>query len=186
MTVQEGHESPYLHWLIRKNGLTRYSRLCSILFHSRFYSRIPMDDNRAGDGLYMRNAYISSHALNTDPLTYHLDGECSVLEFLIAFADRVEEAVSYTHDRRYWLSYFLTNMGLIDFDDRFFEDNPGRELDIESAVDERVHILLDRRYAPNGCNGGLFVMKDPNVDIRPMEYWWQMQHYVQERYMPRD
>lgn len=176
----------YLQWIINKTGLTRYTHLSRVLFDVPFRSCIRMDENRASDGLYMREEYIDRHPGSEYGVSCHLDGQCSVLEFLVSFSDRVEEATSYRHDRRYWVSYFLENMGLIGFDDRYFADNPDREPDVEGAIAERLSRTLDRRYSHDGSHGGLFVLRRPPCDLRNVEYWWQMQYYVLERYMPKD
>lgn len=176
----------YLQWIINTTGLKRYGRLSAILFNVPFRSRIHMDENRAADGLYMREEYIDRHQGSEYDISCHLDGHCSVLEFLVSFSDRVEEATSYRHDRRYWVSYFLRNMGLIDFDDRYFADNPGREGYVVESVMERLSKTLDRRYSYDGSHGGLFILRKPPCDLRNVEYWWQMQYYVLERYMPKD
>lgn len=176
----------YLRWIISNYGLERYSRLSRILFGIPFRSMVSMDVNRASDGIYMREDYIDHHPGSEYEVSCHLDGECSVLEFLTSFAARVDEATSYRKTRIQWVSYFIRNMGLIEFDDRFFGDNPERDDELECAVDERVARTLDRRYNYDGSNGGLFVLRKPPCDLRTVEYWWQMQYYVLERHMPRD
>lgn len=180
------HLESYLTWIVEQYGLRLYRHLVLKLFDIPFHSAIRMDANRASDGIYMREEFIDHHPGSEYDVSSHLEGECSVLEFLAAFASRIDEATSYRKSQTQWMSYFLKNLGLIGFNDRFYADNPDRINDVNDAVAERVDRMLNRRYSYDGSHGGLFVLKSPPCDLRKVEYWWQMQYYVLERYMPRD
>ena len=176
-SVQNAHPiDAYFEWLVERTGCETYRGLLDILFHIPFWYSIAMDANRAEDGLYLRVLYGDQH----DCTIEHLAGSCSVLEFLIALSDRVDQLTSYEHDPAYWFSYFLNNTKLDKYTDEYFDTHI--LYDIECDVDDRLHILLDHRYRYDGSNGGLFVCHKPEHDMRRVEVWWQMQYWLIEHF----
>lgn len=166
----------YFEWLVDLTGCDDSKAMLNILHHIPFRSPVPMDGNRAEDGLYLRVLYDNDHNVEVR----HLDGSCSVLEFLIGMADRVNHYSSYERDPGHWFRVFLHNMGI----ERYTDDLFSKEIayDVERVIYDRVDILLDRRYSSDGSGGGLFVVDDPPHDMRTAEYWWQMQYWLIENY----
>ena len=99
---------------------------------------------------------------------------CSVLEMLIALAFRCEEHIMTDPDignrMGQWFWNMIVSLGLDAMDDsRFHED--------------RADYILDRferrDYEPNGA-GGLFTLNRPAEDMRRLDIWYQLMHYLQE------
>ncbi|MCR4581054.1 MAG: hypothetical protein K5666_00895, partial [Bacilli bacterium] len=150
-------------------------KLLQSLHNTPFWwsNKIPNDENRYKDGIDLR--YRFGYEYNYDSIIIHneLDVcECSVLEMLIALAMRCEDEIMYdsSYGPRYerWFHLMLENMGLSNItNDNFDED----------YVMDRVEIMLNRRYSPNGENGGLFVV-ETEYDLRTVEIWYQCMWYL--------
>lgn len=166
----------YFEWLYNsvcdKKSLRgkSYKKLFMFLHNTEFRYSIPMDENRAIDGLDLRYRF----ALNGDYgfITDSLDGPCSVLEMMIALAIRCEEHIMDDPDigdrTGKWFWDMIDNLGLISMSDSRFD---------RRYVNEQVSIFLDREYEPNG-NGGLFTVKNSGYDLRYVEIWYQMCWYL--------
>lgn len=166
----------YFEWLYNsvcdKKSLRgkSYKKLFMFLHNTEFRYSIPMDENRAIDGLDLRYRF----AQNGDYgfITDSLDGPCSVLEMMIALAIRCEEHIMDDPDigdrTGKWFWDMIDNLGLISMSDSRFD---------RRYVNEQVSIFLDREYEPNG-NGGLFTVKNSGYDLRYVEIWYQMCWYL--------
>lgn len=64
------------------------NRLCWALFNTEFQWDIPMDKNRAADGLDLRKQYEWSHKVKN-----LLPEWCSALEMMVALCDRIETEI---------------------------------------------------------------------------------------------
>ena len=106
----------YLTSLIDNSGkVFEYSYLLEYLYNCQFVwlSNIPLDENRAIDGMQLRTSYAKllspqdvgmfSEAVFNKP--------CSMLEMLVAFADRLTYVVS-SLDRSNYFWLFIENLGL--------------------------------------------------------------------------
>ena len=103
---------------------------------------------------------------------------CSVLEFLVALAERVNDVLAIVPvDEAF--SMFLENMDLTRCSDDWFLN----QRDPECYIQDRCDIMMDRQYRPDGSGGGLFIVHD-DKDIRPSEWWWQMQYWLNEQHIP--
>ena len=184
-TIVEGSERvQYLTHLIRKMEIEDYTELADILFDIPFYSPIPMDANRSGDGIYMRETFIEEnttpeHPEEYDALSNHLNCECSMLEFLVTFAERTEDQMSYVNPPQYWFRYFIKNLGLAYFSDDNFKKERNA-LDFYMAIDDRIERFLERDYNYDGSGGGIIIIRNPPCDLRTTAYWWQLQYLVAE------
>lgn len=164
------YEDRYFEWLIDKiehNGLAKnHYSLLEELHEIDFVWSVPNDDNRSIDGEHLRDRY---------GWDGHFSG-CSVLEMLIALAERCEFNIMGEpgdEDRTYkWFWEMLDNLGLLYFDDDHYDS---------AAVNSIVRKWLDRKYSPNG-KGGLFPLKRPAKDQRKVEIWFQMCAYLDENY----
>ena len=174
----------YFEWLCNfinddQSRIDRYWKLLRLLYQERFTVLIPMDSNRAQDGLDMRDRYVDTvHNGNVavrNDLASYLDGYCSILEMMVALSDRCEIDImgndSLGDRRPKWFWTMIRNLGLDDMDDRHFDS--GKVLD---AVD----IFLNREYSYDGSHGGLFVVRHPRKDMRNAEIWYQMLWYLDE------
>lgn len=144
-----------------------YHQLFEYLYSVEFYWTIPMDRNRALDGIDLRDKYGCSNDI--------LDEPCSVLEMLIGLAARMENQFMTNYDEGdrtgQWFWMMLTNLGLNRLDDDNFD---------EETADYFTYRFLNRGYEPNGEGGGLFVVERPFQDLRDVDIWTQMNWYLGE------
>lgn len=171
----------YFHWLCELVGVEQEERsywvLAKDLHRMPFYSLIPHDENRASDGIALREEYLSE--IN-GPRYLRLDlGECTMLEMLIALSRRMDYETAdpvYEQDNTAVLFWeMIDNLGLIEYDDASYADVRNR-----IRVSEILNNLIRRRYHRNG-RGGLFPLKRPSCDQRKVEIWYQMNAYLMEK-----
>ena len=161
----------YFHWLadmvnidLEEEPELSYLFLMRALFKKEFYWTIDFDEHRAMDGLYLREVFFDSK----------MDfGPCSVLEMLVALASRCDQDLLGDEENctDEWFWDMITNLGLDVFVDTEFDPYA-----IEIILDR----WLDRDYDQNGC-GGLFYTDDPDIDMRNLEIWSQLQIYAMEK-----
>lgn len=174
-----GNSSPffnpsYIYWLRKRAGIDEYVDLSMSIAAIPFRSGIMMDRNRIMDGEQLRTIYsdFTGRRLNSD-----IRG-CSVLEFLVALADRVNDVLA-TIPVNEAFHMFMDNMDISRCTDDWFL----RQRDPECYIQDRCDVMMDRIYEPDGSNGGLFIVHGPK-DIRPSEWWWQMQYWLNEQHIP--
>ena len=133
---------------------------------------VPLDENRAVDGLDLRETFINS--LGKISIGPQDDLPCSILEMLIALAMRCNDWIICDVDDHYseWFWTFLDNLGLLVYDDRRYNS---------SKVDDILRKWLDREYRFDG-SGGLFPLANPEIDQRMIEIWSQLVYYLDENY----
>lgn len=169
--MKEPIDDAYLTWLSAKvtlgDDLSRsYSRLLEAMYNFEFVWQMIGDDNRAEDGLDLRSDFLIAARLDDNP-NWHSVG-CSVLEMMIALADRADWQSDIDMPTWFWI--FVTNLGLGDYqDDNFNED----------AVTEILYNLVWRDYEFNG-DGGMFPLREPQEDQREVEIWYQFSAYLAE------
>lgn len=174
-----GNSSPffnpsYIYWLRKRAGIDEYVDLSMSIAAIPFRSGIMMDRNRVMDGEQLRTIYsdFTGRRINSD-----IRG-CSVLEFLVALADRVNDVLA-TIPVNEAFRMFMDNMDISRCTDDWFL----RQRDPECYIQDRCDVMMDRIYEPDGSNGGLFIVHGPK-DIRPSEWWWQMQYWLNEQHIP--
>lgn len=169
----------YFGWMYQLVADDRYAKsyrkLFSKLHDTEFIFLIPMDGNRAEDGVDLRyrfgreNGYIDAVVANL------LDNmPCSVLEMMIALSIRCEENIMDNPDigdrTGEWFWDMISSLGLLSMDDGHYD---------EKYVDDILTRFLERDYAPDG-KGGLFSVKGSSVDMRNVEIWYQLCTYLQK------
>jgi hypothetical protein len=135
---------------------------------------IPMDENRALNGIDMRWRYICDKDYFSSVLD-DLDGPCSVLEMMIALSFKCEEFMDdpAIGDRfAQWFWHMMVSLGIGGMDDRSFN---------KRKVEAIITRFLNRDYEPNG-RGGLFTIRSCDQDLRNVEIWNQMCWYLDEYY----
>lgn len=85
----------YFHWLLKfiGNGYCRknsYFELLKYLFNTDYCWSVPMDENRAVDGIDLRHRFVVECNENQEASYVYLYGPPSVLEVLIALSIRME------------------------------------------------------------------------------------------------
>lgn len=150
-----------------------YFKLFRLLFETEFYYILPMDSNRAEDGIGLR--YRFGYEQNIDPriIASELDYRpCSVLEMIVALVVRCEEHIMVNLEvgNRFgrWFWNILHNLGLDYMDDDHFDYNTAHDI---------LRDFLERHYGPHG-EGGLVYLPDSRDDLRRVDIWYQMMRYL--------
>lgn len=163
----------YVEWLQEKvndGKHDNYNRLMTMLASIDFFYLLSMDENRAKDGIGLRELYSAEHGVGF-VFNYR---PCSILEMMIALAMRCDLEIMYDFEvgsqASKWFWSMIDNLGLSAYDDEHFD---------EDAVALTLHKLLYREYGSHG-EGGLFYVRNPRRDLRDVDIWYQMQWYLVE------
>lgn len=175
MAMNPASLSKYLHNIIRLVYDNRfgkpYNELMYYLYSREFTWTIPMDINRAKDGLALREKYGYPESPDNG-----YSEPCSVLEMLIALACRIENQLKTNYEEGdrtgQWFWIMITNLGLNEMDDEHFNSE---------VAEFMVNRFLNRDYKFNGEGGALFVVDNPGRDMREVEIWFQMNWYISEQ-----
>ena len=166
----------YFDWMYNLVCRNRYSKdisfkkVFSYLNDTKFTYSIRMDLNRAKDGTELRRRYANEFKIAN--IYDRICGPCSVLEMMIALAIRCEETImddeNFGDRTDQWFWDMMKNLGLGHMDDDEFD---------EEYVSDVVTRFLNRDYEPDG-RGGLFFIRNCDVDLRDVEIWIQMLWYL--------
>lgn len=172
--MSEPIESLYFNWLRAKvTDLNTppylYLDLMKVMYRTEFNWWIVGDRNRLEDGKELREHFLNETGETYDERWFR--APCSVLEVLIAFANRAAFQTDETPTT--WFYQFLINLEL----DNFREITDDEEMDIVSHVLER---WIWRAYDESGY-GGLFPLREPKEDQRRIELWYQFFAYLDDQ-----
>lgn len=161
----------WLRDLVRTPGPS-HDILFDIAWVTHYEYSVPNDDNRAQDGLKLRERFEYETSIRLPDL-----GECRILEFLIALAIRLNESV-YNHEdpnqEPSWFWMLIVHLELNEYDDSYDFTR------IHGEIQDVFARLNRREYDSDGGNGGLFPLANPTQDQRDVEIWYQMMAYLQE------
>lgn len=168
----------YFEWLSyvvcgeQYEGGVSYRKLLTHLHEVEFTYILPMDENRAGNGINLRYRWALDIDEDTDYILDVLDGPCSVLEMMVALALHCEENImddpKYGNRTGQWFWGMVNNLGLGAMYDKLYD---------ERYVDEVITRFLNREYERDG-RGGLFTIKNCKYDLRDVEIWHQLSWYL--------
>lgn len=168
------NDKRYFNWLckmVKLDKITTHTKILNKLNNSPFtYIKtnvlLSRDSSREDDGLELRSEFIEDSRTNIT----NIEGECSILEMLIALARRIDDLCNETVDNKipHYFSRLVYNLGLWKYDDDHWN---------EEEVDNILKIFLTRKYDKNG-NGGLFPIPNYNGDMRKIDIAMQMHHYL--------
>ncbi len=169
----------YFDWMCQLVGHGKcaqglsYQKLLHHLNSIDFYYILPMDENRAEDGVDLRYRFGYEKQYKGPEIASCLDTHpCSVLEMLVALALRCEEHIMDDPDvgnrTGLWFWEMISSLGLKSMSDAQFD---------RTVVDKAIFRFMDRRYKQNG-QGGLFTVEHCKYDMRTVEIWWQMNWYL--------
>lgn len=180
----------YLKWMLDRIGFNkkRYYRLVRYLHSVPFEvsGEALMDENRAGDGLYLRKyffrdmgivGYDSGYGCTGGDVDF--DRGCSVAEMLVAFAERINEEYlgfdygGFAHPDRIFMM-FLTNLRLDEYTSGEYRRRSSAS--IEREIDEKLSVFMGRMYKNDGV-GGLFPLRRSVSGYNKMELFRQMNIY---------
>ena len=176
MTFKDRIKNEYFEWMydLVCNDMyaedISYRKLLMHLHSTEFIFVLPMDENRAVDGVSLR--YRFALWQDQEELAEYLDGPCTVLEMMVALALRCEENIMgdlEIGERTYqWFWNMITSLGLGSMSDARFNKRQ-----VNAAIDK----FLYREYEPDG-RGGLFTIKHTTRDLRDIEIWLQLNEYL--------
>lgn len=180
MTKNEINDA-YFNWmyqLVFDGGYSKrlsYRKLLKALHEIEFTYTIPMDGNRAEDGVDLRYRFGYEKSYDNSMISEYLDNRgCSVLEMMIALAVRCEEHIMDDPDignrTGQWFWNMIVNLGLDSMNNSKFN---------RLHVERVIHKFLDRKYCRNG-SGGLFKVNYSRHDLRTVEIWYQMCWFLEE------
>ena len=176
MTFSERINNDYFEWLCTIIDIQRFSKqvsyrkLLAHLHNIEFTWCVPMDANRADDGIQLRRRF--SLYNNDTSLSDYISGPCSVIEMMAALAIRCEESTMddalIGNRTGQWFWGMVHNLGLSSMIDSKFDRN---------YVNMVITRFLNREYEPDG-RGGLFTVRNYDRDMRTVEIWWQLSWYL--------
>ena len=166
----------YLTWMYELVCGDRFHRGISFrklfrhLYNTEFTYSIPMDENRAVDGVGLRYRF-ALHYVSMPDADEYIYGACSVLEMMIALAGKIEETLDdplYGERTAQWFWNMIVSLGLGSMNDKNYD---------EAYVQEVLDIFLNREYEPDG-KGGLFTIRGCREDLRDADIWYQSLRYM--------
>ena len=168
----------YIHWVMKdKLKLTdkeikSWRKVCFILSNIEFTWIHPMDENRATDGLELRDDFEYETGEYLDKSSGLLPN-CSFFEMLAALAIRCENQL-------------MRNLSLGDRTSKwFFEFLDNLEISndlLEEDINEIVISFMEGKYKPNG-EGGMFPLRRRGINQRGEQLWKQLSAYINENYL---
>lgn len=171
-------ENKYFNWLYdyvckgRFPDSISYKKVLTLLHQTEFTWSMPMDENRAGDGIDLRRRFSYEMCHDYNRMSYKINSPCSILEMMLALAIRCEETIM--DDTRYgdrtceWFWKMMNSLGLSGMFDRTFDRDEAEFI---------IQRFLNREYSPNG-KGGLFYIRGCKKDLRKVEIWTQLNWYL--------
>lgn len=168
----------YFEWMVEMvsdETYLSYRKLLCYLHDIEFIYILPMDGNRAQDGIDFRYRFGYENGYSRDQIKKYLDVRpCSIFEMMVALAFDAEEHImdddSYGNRTGQWFWTMIVSLGLGRMDDTHFN---------RRYVDQVIDDFLNRNYEPNG-KGGLFTVQNPPMDMRDTEIWYQFMWYLNE------
>ncbi len=167
-------DESYFVWLYsqvgsvrRRNPARTHWNLLRLLYTEPFTWWVLNDDNRAQDGVDLRQEFFAESRVGRDESWEVL--ECDVLELLVGLSRRLSFITGETRETWFWI--MIENLGLYQYNDSV-------DIPVETVRDV-LERLVCRTYDDDG-NGGLFPLRNPTVDQRKVELWYQMSEYIAE------
>jgi len=178
----------YFLWLRNLVHMNKYDHKCysglsRVLHNRKFTYFVPNDDNRAGDGEFLRIKFAQDMSYEEEEIQKELEGPCTVLEMLIGLAIRLDFQTSAagstnTHVTS-WFWELIYNLGLDKYDNGSYPSILDKK--DEDKINDILTIFMDRKYKPDGSNGGLFPVKNPIKNQKNVEIWYQMAEYLSQK-----
>lgn len=175
--AQETLSKEYFDWMCNLvcDSSMPYEKLLTRLHEIEFVPIMPMDDNRAADGVDFRYRFAYENRYHPAIIAEYIDNRpCSVLEMMVALIHRFEEQImdnqEFGNQSQRWFMEMITSLGLKRMTDTMYD---------EMFVDRAIMRFHNRDYKPNG-EGGLFTVQRYRRDMRLVDIWYQMCWYLDE------
>jgi hypothetical protein len=167
-------EFRYFQWLtglVSKKEPDQANWIYEKLDNTVFYWTIRYDENRAADGIFLREVFSNNHLL------LKTNKSATLLEVIIGICKRMQSILSDETEEELSIYFWdlMKNLGLIDT-----LKKGKRKFIIESTI--IITTFLSRNYNSNG-EGGLFPLNSASDDQRDVELWYQMMGYLEENYI---
>lgn len=170
------YKGEYFEWLYEygTRGMVStyisYRKLFELLHSIKFDYYLLDDSNRYADGISLRRKFENAEGFEG---FYELcDEPCSVLEMMLALAIRCEDTIMSNHEygdrTRQWLWGMILNLGIGRMTDDVFD---------KRRVETCVYRFMEHDYDYDG-KGGLFLVRNPDRDMRDLDIWTQMCWYL--------
>lgn len=167
----------YFDWLLEQVDFflpehRDYLEVIKSLHATTFKWVVPMDENRDIDGYELRKEYLFDNGYSTHDIW---DTPRSCLEVLVAFSRRIEIEITGepgNDDLSHWFWVMVENLGLLKYDDDHFR---------KDEVDKILGKWLCRKFSKKG-HGSVFFVTKSDIDMRKVEMWYQMHHYLNENW----
>ena len=169
--MEKFYEDEYFYWLLHRVRNRSHYKLLRFLFETAYIFTIPMDENRADDGIQLRYEYIYEKGINEDEFRY-LNEPCNLFEMMLALAVRISLIMDNPNkgdDTHVWFWKMISNLGLNKSTDNNFN------LDYVQNV---IRHFLTRKYGPNGRGGLFFVRSEKHIE--DLQLWEQAMLYLNE------
>lgn len=168
-------------WNRTPNDTLSYCKLFKTLNDVPYCPIKETDQSRYSDGIFLRNIFASEFNLSSAEVDASLfevgKDRCSILEMMVALAIRMEDHImsddDYGNRTGQWFWEMVISLGLSGMDDSNFDC-----VKVRTALNN----LNSGIYEKNG-KGSLFVIDNPNIDMRMYDIWYQMQKYINEKHM---
>lgn len=171
----------YFQWLCETASMPEgYSLLLDKFRRMNFVWVLDRDMNRAEDGKTLRYQYARERKYSDEDrilVEEYLSGPCTILEFLVALARRIESDIMANGEESdrtsEWFLDMVDNLGLLVFDDKHYNEN---------EADYILHRFMSRKYKKNG-DGNVFKLAlkggpEGGPDFRNIEIWLQAQTFL--------
>lgn len=203
----ERAQTLYFNWLCVMVHIDDYLGkqwyiLAKTLHDIEFYWSVNNDDNRATDGVKLREVWLTTLKNEAEDLGVSVDipldalnGPCTMLEMMIGLASRIEsdimQADRYGNRTQMWFWYMVhnllsdANMDGCMWDCMWWIDKLRDDMALPDGLNAvRIMVIrcLDRDYEPNGRGGCLFPVNSYDVDRREVELWYQAQDWIGENF----
>ena len=160
----------YEKWLLKYIGFKNknYTKLIDTLHSIDFMYIVPNDVNRLVDGLYIRKIFAKEEGVSLEDFEGR---QCSILEMLVAFSDRVYYEYTKVEKDNGPSGFFwemIENLKLVQFSDDKFD---------RMKVEKILKIWICREFSSDG-KGSIFPMKFTRRDQRKVEIFSQMNEYL--------
>ena len=159
----------YYIWLISIVGNVPESDLLQYLFNIDYVWTFPMDEKRSQDGIDLRYIFANTYGLDQKAYDDMFGNRpCTMLEMLVAFANRIENEFMATPNNNttgLWFNSMLHSLGL---DTKKFN---------RAEVDHILLKFFTHEYRPDG-QGSLFYIPGFTGDMRYMQLWDQANRWL--------
>ena len=142
----------YIKWLASLVGIALGSDSYATfryLYDTDYYWELHDDENRAQDALNLRERYLDEHG-SIDAETEAHEKPASVLEVLVAFAQRIEDSIMYDPDEgdrtALWFFLMIENLGL----DTYIWST---SLPDKALIGPILDVWMGRQYKKDGRGG---------------------------------